>query len=136
MQFIKLFLPTIIYAFLLDMIWLGFIAKKLYDTSIGGMLRKTGDNLTPNWLAAVLVYIAIACGIIFFVLPKANSNIAQALLWGAAFGAVTYGIYDFTNFSILEGWPLKITLIDFIWGMVLCSLTSVFAMWIQRWLNV
>jgi uncharacterized membrane protein len=89
--------------------------------------------MAPNWPAAMIVYCAIAIGIMCFVLPKANGNYMLALVWGALFGAVTYGIYDFTNFSVLANWPLKITLIDFIWGMVLCSLTSCFATFMQKY---
>lgn len=127
MEFIKLFATALITSFIMDMIWLGVVAKQLYENNIGFLLRKSNGSLAPIWPSALLVYLAIVLGIILFVVPKANGNAAAALLWGAVFGAITYGIYDFTNYAIIANWPLKITIIDFIWGMVLCGTTSFIA---------
>lgn len=135
MQFLKLFLSTLIYVFFIDMLWLGVIAKNIYAQEIGSLLRMSGDSMAPNWPAAVVVYVAITLGILFFVLPKANGSYLQALGWGVLFGAITYGIYDFTNYSVLSAWSLKITLIDFVWGMVLCGLSSFFAAFMRNWFS-
>jgi uncharacterized membrane protein len=135
MQFLKLFAVTFVYAFVVDMIWLGLIAKNIYATNLDSLLRKSGGSMAPNWQAAIVVYIMITIGILYFVLPKADGNYLQGFYWGALFGFVTYGIYDFTNFSTLANWPLKITLIDLVWGSVLCGLTGGFATFMQRWLS-
>ena len=132
MKLIILFFVTIISVFIIDMIWLGFIAKNLYAEHIGILLRKSGETMTPIWWAAVVVYVCITLGILFFVLPQAHSDYFLALSYGALLGVVTYGIYDFTNYSILANWPWKITLIDFTWGIVLCGLSSLFAAFIQN----
>ena len=132
MKLIMLFLATITSVFILDMIWLGVIAKNIYAENIGILLRKSGDAMNPIWWAAVVVYLCITLGVLFFVLPKAHGDYFLALACGALFGAVTYGIYDFTNYSILANWPWKITLIDFTWGIVLCGLSSLFAAFIQN----
>jgi uncharacterized membrane protein len=129
---LKLFISLLFACFLIDMTWLGLIAKKLYADSLGGLLRKTGEALTPNWPAAILVYIAIVAGVIFFVLPKANGNYLLALMWGGLFGAVTYGIYDFTNLAILANWPVKISIIDFIWGTLLCAMVTIIGVFLQQ----
>ena len=136
MKLMTLFLVTIASIFVLDMLWLGFIAKSTYAQNLGLLLRKSGGEMAPIWWSAFIVYICIAIGIVFLVLPKANGDYMLALYWGALLGFVTYGIYDFTNYSILANWPLKITIIDFIWGMVLCGLSSLSATFIQdRFLN-
>ena len=132
MKLIILFFVTVISVFIMDMIWLGFIAKNLYAEHIGMLLRKSGETMTPIWWAAVVVYVCITLGILFFVLPKAHGDYFLALACGALLGVVTYGIYDFTNYSILANWPWKITLIDFTWGIVLCGLSSLFAAFIQN----
>ncbi len=136
MQRLGLFFVTILTVFVFDMIWLGYLAKQIYADNIGMLLRKSGEFMAPIWPAAIVVYIFIAIGILYFVLPKANGNYLHALLWGFLFGAVTYGIYDFTNYSILANWPLRITLIDFIWGITLCGITSLVVTLIQnRWIS-
>lgn len=132
MKLIGLFFLTMVCIFVLDMIWLGIIAKSVYAQNIGMMLRKSGADMAPIWWAAAVVYVCIALGIVYFVLPGAQGNYMLALAGGVILGFVTYGIYDFTNYSILANWPWKITLIDFIWGMVLCGLSSLFAVFIQN----
>ena len=132
MELMKAFITALVCSFVLDMLWLGVIAKNLYDDNIGFLLRKSNGNLAPYWPSAIIVYLAIVIGIIAFVLPKANGSLVAAFIWGAAFGAVTYGIYDFTNHAILANWPLKITIIDVIWGMMLCGTTSLATMYVVR----
>jgi len=132
MKLLTLFLATISAVLMMDMIWLGIIAKNAYAQNIGILLRRSGETMTPIWWAAIVVYICITLGILFFVLPKAQGNYVHALFGGVMLGLVTYDIYDFTNYSILANWPWKITLIDFIWGMVLCGLSSLFATFIEN----
>jgi uncharacterized membrane protein len=132
MKLIILFLVTIVSVFIMDMIWLGAIAKNIYAENIGMLLRKSGEVMTPIWWAAVVVYVCIALGVVCFVLPRAHGDYVYALAFGALLGVVTYGIYDFTNYSIIANWPWKITLIDFTWGIVLCSFSSLFAAFIQN----
>lgn len=135
MEFIKLFLSTMVVCFGLDMVWLGFIGKGLYMDTIGTLLRRSNDALTPNWPGAIVVYIAIVVGILCFALPKAEGHPISGLMWGALFGAVLYGVYDFTNYAVLNNWPLKITLIDVVWGTLLCALTTCFAVFMKNWID-
>ena len=127
---LKLFFATLCCFLCLDLIWLALIAKNIYFEQLGTFMRQG-----VIWPSAILVYVALSLGVIFFVLPKAENNLMSAFLWGAAFGAVVYGVYDFTNYALLANWPLKITLIDFCWGMVLCGLTSKLMMWVKAWLS-
>jgi uncharacterized membrane protein len=47
------------------------------------------------------------------------------------FGLVTYATYDLTNLATLKDWPLIITIIDLIWGTVLCGLVSLVTWWLR-----
>jgi uncharacterized membrane protein len=38
--------------------------------------------------------------------------------YGALFGLVVYGVYDFTNYSTLRQWPFVLTLADLARGTV------------------
>lgn len=119
----RIITATIIFL-ILDSIWLGFLSKQLYLDTIGPLLRLKGNSIQPNWGAAIVVYIALISGILLFVLPKANYDPLQALLWGGFFGFVTYATYDFTNLAVLANWSLKVSIIDTIWGVILCGLSS------------
>ena len=110
--------------FALDAIWLGFIAKKMYIKHIGSLLSIKQGAIQANWYAAIVVYIALIVGIVCFVLPKANHQPTLALCWGGLFGLVVYATYDFTNLAVLPKWSLQVSIIDTLWGMLLCGLTS------------
>lgn len=109
---------------ILDAVWLGVIAKKMYINAFGTLMRISDGSIQPCWPAAIVVYIALLAGILVFVIPKAGHNVMLALLWGGLFGFVTYATYDFTNLAVLSQWSLKVSIIDTIWGMVLCGVTS------------
>ena len=124
MQIIKAYIISIILLLGLDICWIGFLAKNFYLENLGGMIRLSDGKINPVWSAAIIVYLLIATGIVFFVLPKASYNPMQALVWGAVFGAVCYGIYDFTNYSLLNSWRFSVTVVDLCWGIFLCGMTS------------
>lgn len=124
MEFIKHFSKAIIATLILDFLWLGLIANNFYDNQIGMLLRKSDGALAPIWPSAFMVYIAIALGITAFVLPKADGNRKSAFAWGALFGAILYGVYDFTNHATLTHWPFTMVVIDLIWGALLCGTVS------------
>lgn len=130
-----LFLPPILFA--LDYIWLGIFASSLYKKELGGFLRMSGDALQPIIWAALLVYIAIPAGIVLFALPRvsAESVVGSSLFWGALYGIIVYTIYDMTNYSLLRGWPLRMSLIDIGWGGFLNAAGTLVAAYLDRWLK-
>lgn len=131
MPSLKSILITIGVLVLMDGLWIGIIAKPLYMTQLRPFLRIQNDTMAPNFFAAAIVYIALIAGILIFVLPKAQGNPLSALKWGALFGLLTYAIYDFTNLAIVKNWPIGISLLDILWGCVLCSVSSFVTTWLQ-----
>jgi uncharacterized membrane protein len=112
------------------MLWLGVIAKNIYQKYLGGFLT---DNV--NWTAAVVFYFIFVVGIsIFVIYPSVNNgSVYQAILMGALFGFFTYATYDLTNLATLKGWPLPIVFIDIIWGSVLSAVVSLSGFYIVKW---
>ncbi|MGB9144046.1 MAG: DUF2177 family protein, partial [Aestuariivirga sp.] len=53
-------------------------------------------------------------------------SVLQALFLGAALGLVAYGTYDLTNLSVVEGFNLRIALIDLLWGTFLSGTAAAF----------
>ncbi len=122
--FFKPLVVALISMLSLDFIWLNYLGKCFYLEGIGSLLRlNSNGGIEPNYYAALLVYAALVIGILFFVLPLAH-NALERFLYGGLFGLLTYVIYDFTNLAIINNWPLKISIIDALWGMLLCSITS------------
>jgi len=119
--FIKLFLIAFILFLLIDMVWLGLIAKPLYQQYLGGLLKAN-----VNWIAAIIFYIIFIVGLVLFVIYPAmdKKSLSTAMLYGALFGFITYATYDLTNLATMNHWPLEITLIDLAWGTFLGFSTS------------
>jgi uncharacterized membrane protein len=130
--YLKLYLLTIPVFFAIDLLWLGVIAKGLYQKNLGHLL-----SADVNWPAAFVFYFIYIAGIILFAVKPAlvDQSLLKALLWGALFGFFTYATYDLTNLATLKDWPVKIVFIDIAWGVVLCSLVASTSYQIGRWLK-
>ena len=115
-MFIKLYCIALPIFLLVDMTWLGFIAKNFYRQQIGGLLKQD-----VNWIAAIIFYLLFIAGLVFFVIEPAveKKQWLHALLTGAFFGLVTYATYDLTNLAVAKDWPLLVTIVDLIWGTFL-----------------
>ena len=119
--FFKLYGVALITFFIIDLIWLGVVARGFYQTHMGHLLKPE-----VNWAAAVAFYLVFLVGLVTLVIWPAveHQSLARAIVLGALFGLVTYAAYDLTNLATLEGFPLKVAVVDLIWGMVLCGTIS------------
>jgi uncharacterized membrane protein len=126
------FILTFIVFIVIDMAWLGFIAKNLYQKYLGSLLT---DNV--NWTAAIIFYLLFVVGVsIFAIYPAVNKDsVWTAVILGALFGFFTYATYDLTNLSTLKGWPLGIVFIDIAWGSVLTSIVSLSGFYIAKFVG-
>ena len=129
--YLKLYALTIPVFFVLDILWLGVVAKSFYRRNLGFILSPE-----VNWLAAAIFYLMYIAGILFFaVRPAVNSNsFAQAAVLGGLYGFFTYATYDFTNLATIKDWPLVIVVVDISWGVCLCTIVSILSFSISKWL--
>lgn len=120
------YLTTTMVMVLIDLVWLGVIAKPMYQAGIGHLMADK-----PNLIAAFLFYALFPIGLmIFAILPEAASTTWQRTAWLAAlFGFFTYATYDLTNLATLKNYPLQLALVDILWG----SLVSAIAASAGRW---
>lgn len=132
----KLFLSTAFVIMVMDAIWLGFLMTGFYKNQLGSLARRSGDAMNPIWWAAIVVYVILPLGILAFVLPRAaDGSLLAAMAWGALFGVITYGVYDFTNYATLDKWPLVLVAVDVIWGGVICGVAAGVAKILDGWLS-
>ena len=134
-HFLRTYLLILPVFLVIDLTWLGMVMVNFYKSELGALARRTGDSLNPVWWAAAIVYLVIPLGIMLFALPRVNieNPFGSSLLWGFLYGATLYAVYDFTNYSLLKGWPLRMTLVDIAWGGVLCAIVTYVASLIDRW---
>lgn len=121
-MFVKLYAIALPVFFVIDMVWLGLVAKGFYAKQIGSLLKTD-----VNWAAAILFYLLFIVGLVVFVITPAveKNSWTHALLFGALFGLVCYATYDLTNLAVAKDWPLLVTIVDLIWGAVLAGSVSI-----------
>jgi uncharacterized membrane protein len=115
---------------LLDLIWLGFIARPMYAAGIGHLMADK-----PNWVAAGLFYLVYAAGLLGFAVRPfdAAAGWQTPLLTAAAFGFVAYATYDLSNLATLKDWPWTIAAADVAWGSLASTLAAAAGRWV--WLR-
>ena len=120
-MFFKLYLIALPVFFAIDMLWLGLVARGLYRSQIGSLLKTDF-----NWVAGISFYLLFIGGLVYFVIEPAvrQGSWTSALMVGALFGLMTYATYDLTNLATLKDWPLTITFVDMAWGMFLAASVS------------
>ena len=120
-KLVQLYLITALLFFAIDILWLGVIAKKFYDKHLARFFRER-----VNWTAASIFYFLYILGImIFAILPGIScASLTRTVILGVLYGLFTYATYDLTNLATLKDWPVKIVVVDILWGMVLCGLVS------------
>jgi uncharacterized membrane protein len=130
-QMLVIYLITLAVFFLIDMIWLGVVAKGFYRRHLGPMLSPK-----VNWAAAILFYLLFIVGLLVFVIKPAliSGEPLKALFFGALFGLISYATYDLSNLATLKDWPLGVTIVDLIWGTVLGGMVSFISVVLGRWL--
>jgi len=133
---IKLYLLVLVIFLAIDLTWLGIIMTKFYKAELGLLARRSGEAMAPVWWAAFLVYVLIPLGVVLFVLPRVSPEwpTASALGWGFLYGIILYGVYDLTNYSLIDRWPWRMTLVDISWGGFVCAITSYIAVVFDHWL--
>ena len=109
----------------LDFIWLGFVAKPMYDRlrlaiNPGFSLK----GLPFNAWAAAGAYIFMIVSLSYLVVPNIKGDtiidrLGKALWWGALWGIGVYGTYDMTNLATIHNFPVDIAVIDMLWGIII-----------------
>ena len=134
---IKIYLACLPFTLLLDYIWLAKLMQGFYISELGPYARVRGTTIIPVYWAAAIVYLLLPLGVVLFALPRVNPEhlVASSLAWGALFGLMVYGVYDLTNMSTLERWPVRMVWIDIGWGCFLCGATTCFAALMSKWLQ-
>ena len=119
--FLKLYSVVFVTFMVIDLVWLGVVARSFYRAELGHLMRAE-----VNWVAAVLFYLIFVAGIVVLAAWPAieRESLSRAVLLGAFFGLVTYAAYDLTNLATLDGFPVRMVVVDMLWGTVLCATIS------------
>lgn len=123
MKYVQMYVIALIIFAAIDAVWLGLISPKFYKAQIGHLMTDK-----PNFIAAIIFYIVFIVGMVYFVVNPAieAKSISKVVISGALFGLIAYATYDLTNLATLKDWPLKVTIVDLVWGTSLSTLIGLF----------
>lgn len=116
---IKQYFVALLIVLAIDFTWILVIAKSFYNEQLSGFVR---PEIAPLW-SALSAWALIPLGIVLFV-NQISKNNKQSLIYGALFGFILYGVYDFTNYATLANFTLTMLVVDILWGTFLCSISS------------
>ena len=130
---LKLYATCFISIIVIDLIWLGIVAKGFYLEQLRPIGRIAGDKFEPVLWSAGACYIALSIGVVQFALPKiaAGSSWPATFGIGALLGFVIYATYDFTNHSTLKDWTTVLTFADIAWGSFLIGTVTCVARYVR-----
>ena len=122
MSFLKAYAGTMVAFLAIDAAWISLFVSGYYRETLGQLLLDT-----PNFLPAALFYLLYAAGVVVLAVQPALAaqKLKTALINGAVLGAVAYGTFTLTNFSVLKGWTTGLVISDIVWGTFLTALSAV-----------
>lgn len=98
----------------IDLLWVFFVMNGKYESMIRQIQK--GQPMKVNYIYAILTYVLMIIGLNVLVIP----NITKNNMWFPfLFGLIVYGVFSFTNASVLKDWKMSVVLLDTLWGGIL-----------------
>jgi uncharacterized membrane protein len=115
------YVSTAVVFLVLDAIWLGTMADRLYRPAMGSILLER-FALAP----AVVFYLIYIAGVVVFAVTPAlqSGRWVTALGYGAMLGLMAYATYDLTNQATLKDWSWTVTIADLCWGTFVTAVSA------------
>jgi uncharacterized membrane protein len=102
------------------MLFLDFIYLSTFSKFFNQLVKSIqGTPMKFKMVGAVLCYILLILGLNYFIIDQKKSVMDAFLL-----GIVIYGVYETTNYAILDKWNMKAVALDTMWGGILFALTT------------
>lgn len=121
MNIIKSYFAFLITFLVVDFIWIGAFAGEFYKQQLVDILKTS-----PNFSLVAVFYLCYAAGVIYLVVKSAKSYKSTAVA-GAVFGALAYGTFTITNYTLIKGWTMPVVITDVIWGAFVTAVSALAA---------
>jgi uncharacterized membrane protein len=121
-KYLAAYAATLVLMLVLDLLWIGVIAKPLYQQGIGHLMAEQ-----PRLPVALAFYLLYPAGLVVFAVTQGGrvEGWQNAAFYGALFGFFAYATYDLTNLATLRNWPVSLTAIDMAWGTSVSAVCAV-----------
>lgn len=121
---------TFVVLLVIDMLWLGVVAKNLYQAAMGDLMSPE-----PRLAFAAVFYLIYPVGLLIFaILPGTEAlSLVRVAVLGGLFGLFCYATYDLTNLAVIRNWPLALSFIDIAWGTLVSAVAATAGAAALRW---
>jgi len=104
----------------LDAMYIGpqyFYLSKVYSSIQNSPLK-------INWIGGLLCYFFLTVVLYYFILSK-KVSLSKKVVDAFLLGICIYGVYETTSYATLTKWPIRMLIVDTLWGGVLFALTTI-----------
>jgi uncharacterized membrane protein len=115
---IKNYVISLVVLVVMDLSWVGLIAKDFYLSRLGEMILPF-----PKILPLLFFYALAVFAINYFVVSRFD-NLSDVFFSGFLLGLLAYGTYDLTNLATLKNFPTDLAVIDALWGGLLFGVNA------------
>jgi len=101
------------------MLLLDFIYLTTSGKFFSNMIKQIqGTTIKLNIPGLIITYLVIFISYYYFIISK-SSSVFDAFMLGLSI----YGIYEMTNFTIIDKWNINAVFLDTLWGGILFGAT-------------
>ena len=101
----------------IDIPWIYYVMSGFYNE----MFSKFKLSLKMNMLSAMVAYTIM---ILSFPLIIYDKNREKMIKKAAIIGFIAYGIYGFTLSAVFPGYPVKLAIMETLWGTTLYTVSA------------
>jgi uncharacterized membrane protein len=129
MNDIKILLIILVIFLVIDIPMITYINGKMYQIQFNRINNGPMNVNLRTYISAGICYLLLVLGIYHFAV-KQNS-----ILNGAILGLVIYGIYNTTNLATINNYGIKESIVDTVWGTILCTLITYLSIKLKGYMN-
>ena len=125
---LKWIIPVLLFLSL-DFIWFKVYSLKNIYNPVFEKINQTKKKIFRLW-SALLVWIILSISVSLFLTFHSYKEHLSYLWSGFLIGFIIYAVYNLTNYSTIQNYSLKMTIMDTIWGTLLYG----FVLWVCSYL--
>lgn len=114
---------TGIIIFIIDILFITYVFSHQYKPLIKSVQKST---MEVNYISALMTYLIMIFGLYYFIIKDRRSILDAVIL-----GMFVYGVFAWTNYSLLKNWSFRVAVIDTVWGGILFGLTTMALQYIE-----
>ncbi|GEM_PF-1603888 len=124
LTFLKVWFITYIFFFVLDMLTHIVLLGPIFASQLAGI---TSEQVNMPVVMSQTIIISIATVFLVWKTLDRSKSLAQTAVVGAVIGLLIYGIHEMTSYASIPNWPLYITILHTVVGVIQMAVVAVIA---------